>query len=122
VSRQIAELQARASRRDQTNDAAQRWIDSENSSDANDEASAGQEQANLSASATSEPEPKPRQMCRRYLNRNGTWLRATRISKKKIGEPVFIRRGFNDFVQIGVVNKRGHLPACYIEEEKETAK
>jgi hypothetical protein len=107
-------LQARASRRDQQGQAAQEWIDSENSFDANDEdlvPSAGQ--------TAPEPERKPRQMRRRYVNRNGVWLRARRITPahRNPGEVVYVRDAPGRFTNIGTVGEGGKLPTVYVGVE-----
>ena len=60
--------------------------------------------------------PKPRRMRKRFVCRNGTWLRTKRLKHFRTGEPVFVRNGPREFVQIGVVNKKGGLPACYLED------
>jgi hypothetical protein len=104
VNRQIAELQFKAKQRDQT--AAQEWIDSENSSDPNDEVQPIEQEEM--------PKPKP-QMRKRFVRRGKTWLRAIKISVRP-GESVFVRNGPNDFQKIGVVNSDGSLPVAYLEE------
>jgi hypothetical protein len=60
-------------------------------------------------------EAKPRRMRKRFVNRNGTWLRTKRLKRFHVGEKVFIRNSAGEFISIGVVNKRGGLPAAYFE-------
>ena len=62
-----------------------------------------------------ESEPKPRRMRRRFVCRNGTWLRIKRLKRLHIGEKVYVRNSAGEFISIGVVNKRGGLPAAYLE-------
>jgi hypothetical protein len=73
---------------------------------------------NLVSPVVAEPEqeemPTPKPMRRRYLNRNGTWLRAQKITHRRVGEPVYVRNGPANFEKIGVVGAGGVLPVSYV--------
>ena len=60
-------------------------------------------------------EAKPRRMRKRFVNRNGTWLRTKRLKRFHIGEKIYIKNSAGEFISIGVVNKKGELPAAYLE-------
>jgi hypothetical protein len=62
------------------------------------------------------PYPKPKRMRKRYVNRNGTWLGTKRLKKFYIAEPVYIKNAAGEFEQIRTVNKKGGLPAAYLED------
>jgi hypothetical protein len=64
----------------------------------------------------SEWKPQPRKMRVRFLCRNGVWLRAKRVKNLKIGESVFVRNGPGNFVEVGKVNSKKHLPVIYLED------
>jgi hypothetical protein len=61
------------------------------------------------------PEPQPRRMRKRFVCRNGTWLRTKRLKRFHVGEKVYVRNSTGQFTSIGVVNKKGGLPAAYLE-------
>jgi hypothetical protein len=112
IERQKAQTEATARRQD----AEQAWIREQQERDA------ANADVDGFSSASDQPaedleQPKPKKMRKRFLNRNGTWLRATRVSRKKIGEAVYVRNGPGDFIQVGVVNKHGRLPAMCLEEK-----
>jgi hypothetical protein len=60
-------------------------------------------------------EAKPKRMRKRFVCRNGTWLRVKRLKRFHIGEKVYVRNSAGEFISIGVVNKKGGLPAAYLE-------
>ena len=64
-----------------------------------------------------EPEPKPRKIRKRFVNRNGTWLRTKRLKRFHPGEKVYVKSKTGKFEVIGQVNKNGKPPACYVEEQ-----
>ena len=60
-------------------------------------------------------EAKPKRMRKRFVCRNGTWLRVKRLKRFHVGEKVYVRTSAGEFISIGVVNKKGGLPAAYLE-------
>jgi hypothetical protein len=57
------------------------------------------------------PEAKPkRPMLKRYINRNGMWLRVQKLKRRHPGEVVYVREGKGKFTGIGVVGPQGELP------------
>jgi hypothetical protein len=62
------------------------------------------------------PEKAKPRMRKRFVNRNGTWLRTKRLKRFHVGEKVYVKNA-SGFEVIGTVNKRGGLPACYLEDE-----
>jgi len=112
VGRQIAEAAAAAKRREMDDEAAKQFIAEQDAMliDENPVSPAIHEEP------ASEWKPKPRKMRVRFLCRNGVWLRAKRVKNLRIAEPVFVRDGPGDFVQIGKVNSKKHLPVSYVED------
>ena len=109
VQRQIAERQAAARQREMDEQAAREFIAEQDALVVDDSVAPAIREEPIAA-------PKPRKMRVRFVCRNGTWLRAKKMKNLKIGEPVFVRTGRNNFENIGQVDELGHLPACYLEE------
>jgi hypothetical protein len=68
---------------------------------------------------TPTPATKPvvRKMRKRFVNRNGTWLRVKRLKHFHVGEKVYVKNADQKFQVIGQVNKNGKPPACYLEDK-----
>ena len=61
------------------------------------------------------PQPKPKRLLKkRFVNRNGVWLRTKRLKRFHVGEKVWVRNSAGDFEVIGKVNKNGMLPAAFV--------
>jgi hypothetical protein len=54
-------------------------------------------------------------MRKRYVCRNHTWLRTKRLKTFHPGESVFVKDSQGQFKKIGVISKRGKVPAAYLE-------
>lgn len=66
----------------------------------------------------SAPEAKPvRKMRKRYVNRNGVWLRVKRLKRFHPGEKVYVKDADQKFQVIGQVSKSGKPPAIYLEDK-----
>ena len=62
-------------------------------------------------------QPKPRRMRKRYVRRGTVWMRTKQIKHFRIGEQVYVKNKTGAFEPIGVVNKHGRPPACYVEDQ-----
>jgi hypothetical protein len=64
-----------------------------------------------------EPVKPVRKMRKRYVNRNGVWLRVKRLKRFQPGENVYVKNADQKFQVIGQVSKSGKPPAIYLEDK-----
>ena len=115
VQRQISEGIYLAKEKDAADEAAKQFIEEGNQNGSAD--ADYMVTPNVSSVEPKEWRPsaaKPRKMRKRFVCRNGTWLRTKQLKKFKPGEAVWVRNGPGNFEQIGTVDESGSLPTAYL--------